>query len=69
MSEMGRVLMGLGALLMVAGGVLWAVGRLGLRLPGDLVWNRGPVTVYLPLASALLISVVLTLLLNLFLRR
>ncbi len=69
MSEMGRVLMGLGALLMVAGGVLWAVGRLGLRLPGDLVWHRGPVTVYLPLASALLISVVLTLLLNLFLRR
>jgi hypothetical protein len=39
------------------------------RLPGDIVINRGPVSVYFPLATSVVISIVLTVLLNLFWRR
>jgi hypothetical protein len=69
MSGLGRALMALGLLLMVVGAAVWAVGRLRWRLPGDFVWHRGPVTVYFPLASMLLLSLLLTLLLNLVWRR
>jgi uncharacterized integral membrane protein len=39
------------------------------RLPGDLVFRRGGVTVYFPLGLMILLSVVGTILLNIFLRR
>ncbi len=71
MTDLGRLLMGLGALLFVAGLVLYALGRWGLplgRLPGDIVIQRGPVTCVFPLATSLLLSVLLTLLLNLLAR-
>lgn len=59
-----------GAVLMAVGGALLLASRLGLtRLPGDLVLRRGNVTVYAPLGLMILLSVVLTLVLNLFLRR
>jgi hypothetical protein len=49
---------------------VWVLGGLGLgRLPGDLHWRRGNTSVYVPLASGLLLSLVATLLLNLFIRR
>jgi hypothetical protein len=38
------------------------------RLPGDFVFRRGPVSVYLPITSSIVLSVLLTLLF-LFLRR
>jgi hypothetical protein len=41
--------------------------RLGLgRLPGDVVLKRKDFTLYVPLVSSIVISLVLTLLLNLF---
>jgi len=44
-------------------------GRLGLgRLPGDVVVRRGSFTVVFPLATSLLLSLVATILLNLWLR-
>ncbi|MDN3557984.1 DUF2905 domain-containing protein [Halomonas maura] len=57
-------------LLLVAAGVLWPwLGKLPLgHLPGDLLIRRGNTTVYVPLTTMLLISVVLTLLLWLFRR-
>ena len=39
------------------------------RLPGDVVLRRGPVTFYFPLATSIVLSVLLTILLNLFWRR
>jgi hypothetical protein len=50
-------------LVLVAAGLLWPVlSKLGLgRLPGDIVIERKNVTFYLPLATSLLISVVLSL--------
>lgn len=67
----------LGRLLMIAGGVLFAVGLvltlagrlpwLG-RLPGDILIERGPVTFYFPLATSIIVSVALTLLFWMFRR-
>lgn len=56
--------------LLVLGGLFLVLGRLGLdRLPGDLVFRRGNATVYFPIGLMILVSVVGTILLNLFFRR
>jgi len=66
----GRLLVGGALVLLVLGAVFILLGRLGLdRLPGDLVFRRGGVTVYFPLGLMILLSIVGTILLNLFLRR
>ncbi len=61
---LGLVLAGLGALLLIAGHVPW----LG-RLPGDIRIESDNVRIYIPLATSLLVSVLLTILLNLLTRR
>ena len=66
----GRTLVLLGLVITAVGALVWVLGGLGLgRLPGDLHWRRGNTSVYVPLASGLLLSLVATLLLNLFIRR
>jgi Protein of unknown function (DUF2905) len=67
--DLQRFLIGLG-LVILAGGLLWPLlSRIGLgRLPGDIVVQRGSATFYLPLASSILISILLSLLLWLFSR-
>ena len=70
MSELGRTLIGLGLVIILIGVFLTFGGRFGLpRLPGDFVFRRGGTTFFFPLATSLIVSIVLTLLLNLFLRR
>jgi uncharacterized protein HemY len=65
----------LGRLLIVIGVLIAGVGlliTLGLpigRLPGDFTIRRGNFTLYFPLATSIVASVVLTLLLMLFTRR
>ena len=60
---MSRTLIVIG-ILFVAAGVLWSwLGRLGLRLPGDIIVHRGNFTFYAPIATGLLISVALSLVL------
>jgi multisubunit Na+/H+ antiporter MnhG subunit len=58
---MSRTLIILGLLLVVAG-VLWPwLGKLGLgRLPGDFVVRREGFTLYAPIATGILISIVLS---------
>jgi len=63
----GLVLTAIGALLILAPRIP-GLDRLG-RLPGDFVVERGPVTVFVPIVSSIVISVLLTIVLNLFLRR
>ena len=64
------MLIGGALVLLVLGGLLLLLGRLGLdRLPGDLVFRRGNFTVYFPIGLMILLSVVGTIVLNLFLRR
>jgi hypothetical protein len=58
---MPRILI-IAGLVLVAAGLLWPLAeRLNLgRLPGDLVIGRGSFRLYLPLATSLLISVLLS---------
>jgi hypothetical protein len=66
----GKLLIGGAIVLLVLGGLFLLLGRFGLdRLPGDLVFKRGNVTVYFPIGFMILLSIVGTILLNLFLRR
>ena len=60
-SPVGPVLVALGAVLVVVGLVAWA-GGLSLfgRLPGDVRLERGAVRVYAPIASMLVVSLVLS---------
>jgi len=66
MSDIGRLVLTVGVLMVVLGAALVLFGR--LHLPGDLVIRRGNLTIYAPLATSLLLSVLLTVLLNLFFR-
>ena len=71
MSPIAKSLLLVGALLMLAGAAVWGAERLGIplgRLPGDLFWRGKNATVHFPIMTSLLVSVVLTLLLNLWLR-
>lgn len=68
-SELAKWLIGVGAVIVVVGLVLLLLERLGVgRLPGDLVLRGKSFVVHFPLATSLLISVVLTILLNLWIR-
>lgn len=64
MSDLGRILIVLGLLLLVAGLVVIGLGRLNIplgRLPGDLSWRGKGWSVSFPLATSILLSVVLSL--------
>jgi hypothetical protein len=66
MVEMGRLLIGLGVALVVIGGIVLLAGRIGLplgRLPGDILYRGKNSTFYFPLATSILISAVLSLVL------
>jgi len=68
--ELGRTLMILGALLFVVGLALTYAGRvpwLG-NLPGDVAVERGNFRLYAPFGTMIIVSIVLTLLLNLVVR-
>ena len=58
---MARFLIFLGLVLLVAG-LLWPyLARLGIgRLPGDLVFTRDNTTLYVPIMTSIILSVVLT---------
>ncbi len=56
--------------LLVLGGLFLLLGRFGVeRLPGDLVFRRGNLTVYFPIGLMILLSVVGTIVLNIVFRR
>jgi len=68
MTDFGKLLIVLGLLLIVAGIALTFFGRMNLpwgRLPGDIVYRGKNTTFYFPLATSILLSVVLSLVLYL----
>jgi hypothetical protein len=68
--NLGRTLLVLGACLILAGIVVLVAQKLGLgRLPGDFVVERKGFRLYAPIATSILVSLLLTLFLNLFFRR
>jgi hypothetical protein len=70
MGGLARFLIVAGLLLVVVGVLLTFAGKIPWlgRLPGDFTFRREGVTVYFPLATSLIVSVVLSVLLYLFRR-
>jgi len=69
--ELGKLLVFVGALLVVAGFVGMLLGRMNFplgRLPGDFLYRGKNTTVYFPLATSVVVSVVLSILLYLLSR-
>ena len=66
MADVGRIVLVFGVLLVIVGGALMLFGR--LHLPGDFTFRSGNVTVYIPVATSVILSVLLTIVLNLVFR-
>ena len=64
---MGKLLVAVGLLIAFAGVLIMLGAPIG-RLPGDIYYRRGTTTIYVPITTSILISVILTLVLS-FLRR
>jgi hypothetical protein len=67
MADVGRTVLVFGVLLVIVGGALMLFGR--FHLPGDITFRRGGVTVYIPIATSIILSAVLTVVINLWLRQ
>ena len=67
-SGLGRVLVGFGLVIAACGALIWLFGALP-RLPGDIYVQRRGFTLYVPVVGSLLLSLLLTLALNLFFAR
>jgi len=71
MSSLARILVILGVVLILAGGVVYLLGRLNLplgRLPGDIRIQRENFTCIFPLTTMILLSIGLSVLINIVLR-
>jgi len=68
--ELGRVLLIIGVVLVVVGGLAMLGVRLPFgRLPGDIAIEGERGGIYFPIVTMIVVSVILTILVNLFLRR
>jgi len=71
LSTIGRWVLVFGLALALIGGLIWLAGRLALplgRLPGDLHFGSGSWSCFVPLGTSILLSLLLTVLLNLVVR-
>jgi hypothetical protein len=71
MDQFGKTIMIIGFSVMILGAILWLGGKVpGIgKLPGDIIIKRGNFTFYFPLATSILLSVILSVILALFRRR
>ena len=71
MNEFAKTLILIGLIFVVLGGMFALFGKIpGIgKLPGDLYLKKGNVTFYFPWVTCLLLSLVLTFILNLFIRK
>ncbi len=64
MADLGKLLLMLGGVIIVIGAVLMLAGRFNLplgRLPGDITYRGKNTVIYFPLATSLIVSIVLSL--------
>ena len=71
MNEIGRLLLVLGIILVVVGVVFIFADKIPFvgRLPGDILVKKKNFSFYFPLATCILLSILLTLILNLFFKK
>jgi hypothetical protein len=65
--DIGRLLLVFGVLLALFGAALMLFGR--FHLPGDFTFRSGGVTIYIPIATSIILSIVLTVALNVLFRQ
>lgn len=71
MHQIGKMLIGMGIFIIIIGLILLAAGKLNLplgRLPGDITYHKKNLTVFAPFGTMLVISVILTLIINIISR-
>lgn len=68
MAQLGKILIITGALIFILGVIMLFSDRLPFlgKLPGDISFKSGSMKIYIPLTSSIIISIILTVLLNLF---
>jgi hypothetical protein len=70
-SQIGKWLLVAGLVLAAVGALVWLAGRTGLplgRLPGDIRIERGGFSCFVPIATSIVLSLLLTLVLNVIVR-
>jgi hypothetical protein len=71
LTQIARLLIILGVILLFVGGLIYITARYGFplgNLPGDIRFKRGNFSCFIPLTTTILLSIVFTLLLNLIIR-
>lgn len=68
LQDLGRIIIIFGIVLIVLGAVLWFFGKLPFigKLPGDILVQKPNFTFYAPITTAIIISIVLSILLTIF---
>jgi hypothetical protein len=69
--EIGKLFVIIGGILLVIGLVYTLVPNLSFppKLPGDIFIKRGNFTFYFPIVTSILLSIILTIIINFFLRK
>jgi hypothetical protein len=70
MAELGKTLVAFGVILAIVGLTLWGLGGLPIvgRLPGDIYIRRGNFSLHFPIATCIVLSIVISFVLMLFRR-
>ena len=71
MNQLGKALIGMGLLLVAVGVALVLAGKLNIpfgKLPGDITYQKKNLTVFAPFGTMLVVSVVLSIIFNIFSR-
>ena len=70
LTNLGKILLIIGGMIVLAGLVILVFGKTGFmgKLPGDILIQKGNFTFYFPLVTFLILSIVLTIVVNLIIR-
>lgn len=70
MKELGYIVIGTGILLVIVGAILLVAGKIPFlgRLPGDINWRGKDGSFHFPITTCVIVSVILTIILNVLIR-
>ncbi len=72
MEAIARIMIWAGLIIILGGILLYVfskIGGTGFRLPGDIYIKKENYTFYFPIVSCILLSIIITIILNIFSRR